>query len=47
MYSVWLGYGLVSLNAWFWSTVFHTRDVDFTEKMDYFSAFTIVTYNMV
>ncbi|NXL39526.1 PGAP3 factor, partial [Glaucidium brasilianum] len=27
-----------SLNAWFWSTVFHTRDTAVTEKLDYFCA---------
>ena len=47
MYSVWIGYGIVSLNAWLWSTIFHSRDVDLTEKMDYFSAFSIVTYSLV
>jgi hypothetical protein len=26
------------MNAWFWSTVFHARDVRFTEIMDYLSA---------
>ncbi len=28
MYNVWTLYGLVSLNTWIWSTVFHTRDFD-------------------
>ena len=41
---LWLGFGFFSLNAWFWSTVFHARDFDFTEKMDYFCGFSLVLY---
>lgn len=41
---VWFAYGLVSLNAWFWSTIFHTYDVYFTEKMDYFCSFALIMY---
>lgn len=41
---MWLGFGVCSVNAWVWSTIFHTRDFDFTEKMDYFSAFSLVLY---
>lgn len=33
-YPVWLGYSLVSINTWTWSTIFHTRDWDFTEKVN-------------
>ncbi|XP_029102895.1 post-GPI attachment to proteins factor 3 isoform X2 [Scleropages formosus] len=36
----------VSLNAWFWSTVFHTRDTYLTEKMDYFCASTVILYSI-
>ena len=32
-YRVWVGYALVSINTWIWSTVFHTRDWDLTEKV--------------
>ena len=28
----------VQMNAWIWSSVFHTRDLPWTEKADYFSA---------
>ena len=35
----------VCLNCWFWSCVFHTRDTPFTEKMDYFSAFSAVLFS--
>lgn len=31
-------YALSGLNCWFWSCVFHTRDVGWTEKGDYFGA---------
>lgn len=37
---------MVSLNAWFWSTVFHTRDTDLTEKMDYFCASAVILYSI-
>ncbi|XP_037742747.1 post-GPI attachment to proteins factor 3 isoform X6 [Chelonia mydas] len=39
-------HGKVSLNAWFWSTVFHTRDTDVTEKMDYFCASTVILHSI-
>ena len=32
-YRVWIGYSLVSINTWLWSTIFHTRDWDITEKV--------------
>ncbi|XP_019494407.1 PREDICTED: post-GPI attachment to proteins factor 3 isoform X2 [Hipposideros armiger] len=31
MYPTCVAFAWVSLNAWFWSTVFHTRDTDLTE----------------
>ncbi|XP_071108771.1 post-GPI attachment to proteins factor 3-like [Haliotis cracherodii] len=46
LYYVWHGAAMVAINAWTWSTVFHTRETDFTEKMDYFFAFSIVLYNV-
>ncbi|XP_048242357.1 post-GPI attachment to proteins factor 3-like isoform X2 [Haliotis rufescens] len=39
-------HGKVGINAWTWSTVFHTRETDFTEKMYYFFGFSIVLYNV-
>ncbi|NXY11154.1 PGAP3 factor, partial [Pteruthius melanotis] len=36
----------VSLNAWFWSTVFHTRDTALTEKLDYFCASAVVLHSV-
>lgn len=38
MKSYYLGFAVVSINAWVWSSVFHTRDLPITEKLDYFSA---------
>ena len=35
---LWPAYSLASINAWLWSSVFHTRDTKVTEKFDYFSA---------
>jgi post-GPI attachment to proteins factor 3 len=34
----------VSINAWIWSAVFHTRDTPLTEKLDYFSAALAILY---
>ncbi|XP_013908953.1 PREDICTED: post-GPI attachment to proteins factor 3 [Thamnophis sirtalis] len=36
----------VSLNAWFWSMVFHTRETNLTEKMDYFCASAVILYSV-
>jgi len=46
-YKVWICYAAVSVNAWIWSAVFHTRDVAWTEKMDYFCAFSIVLFQLL
>ncbi|TFY60236.1 hypothetical protein EVJ58_g5282 [Rhodofomes roseus] len=37
-------FAFVSMNAWAWSSVFHTRDLPTTEKMDYFSAALAILY---
>ncbi|KAJ8892815.1 hypothetical protein PR048_005396 [Dryococelus australis] len=42
MFWLWHFYAAVCLNGWFWSCIFHTRDFPFTEKMDYFCAFSMV-----
>ncbi|GLB40149.1 putative per1-like protein [Lyophyllum shimeji] len=44
MRSYYLIWSLASINAWIWSAVFHTRDLPFTEKMDYFSAALAILY---
>ena len=37
-WSLWTTYALGSINAWWWSAVFHSRDTYFTERLDYLSA---------
>uniref|UniRef100_A0A0R0J6J1 Post-GPI attachment to proteins factor 3 n=1 Tax=Glycine max TaxID=3847 RepID=A0A0R0J6J1_SOYBN len=44
---LWHMYGLLSLNSWFWSAVFHSRDVDLTEKLDYSSAVVLLGYSLI
>ncbi|KAJ1017917.1 hypothetical protein NDA13_006528 [Ustilago tritici] len=39
---VYIVHTLISINAWFWSAIFHTRDKDWTEKLDYFSAGSVI-----
>lgn len=33
------------MNAWLWSVIFHARDTQFTEFMDYAGAFSIILIN--
>ncbi|ERN19389.1 hypothetical protein AMTR_s00069p00146030 [Amborella trichopoda] len=44
---LWTMYGVFSMNSWFWSAVFHSRDVDLTEKLDYSSAVALVGYALI
>ena len=44
--TLWIGFSYMNLIAWFWSSVFHTRDFAFTEKMDYYCAFGLVLYQV-
>ncbi|KAF9407439.1 hypothetical protein BGZ94_002697, partial [Podila epigama] len=46
MRSLYLGYGLVGMNTWLWSAVYHSRDWPSTEKLDYFSAGISVMYGL-
>ncbi|XP_028931036.1 post-GPI attachment to proteins factor 3 isoform X1 [Ornithorhynchus anatinus] len=46
MYPTCVAFASVSLNAWFWSTVFHTRDTSLTEKMDYFCASAVILHSI-
>ncbi|XP_069490837.1 post-GPI attachment to proteins factor 3 isoform X2 [Ambystoma mexicanum] len=46
MYHTCVAFAVVSLNAWFWSTVFHTRDTAVTEKMDYFCASAVILHSI-
>ncbi|GAB4836677.1 hypothetical protein Ancab_001590 [Ancistrocladus abbreviatus] len=45
--TVWHVYALLSINSWFWSAVFHSRDVDVTEKLDYSSAVAVLGYSLI
>ncbi|GFZ15276.1 Per1-like family protein [Actinidia rufa] len=40
-------YGLLAMNSWFWSTVFHSRDVELTEKLDYSSAVALLGFSLI
>ncbi|KAK4048771.1 hypothetical protein OIV83_004537 [Microbotryomycetes sp. JL201] len=35
---VYKAYSVAGINTWIWSSVFHTRDTNWTERADYFSA---------
>ncbi|KAJ7042026.1 Per1-like protein [Mycena alexandri] len=37
-------WSFTGLNAWIWSSVFHTRDLAITERLDYFSAALTIFY---
>lgn len=41
-YWVWQIFGWISVNAWLWSIVFHTRDLPITELFDYGFAYSMV-----
>ncbi|KAK8261394.1 hypothetical protein V6Z12_D13G184200 [Gossypium hirsutum] len=45
--SLWHIYGLLAMNSWLWSAVFHSRDVDLTEKLDYSSAVALLGYSLI
>ncbi|KGN46820.1 post-GPI attachment to proteins factor 3 [Cucumis sativus] len=45
--SLWHIYALFSMNSWFWSAVFHSRDVDLTEKLDYSSAVAVLGFSLI
>ncbi|KAG5387069.1 hypothetical protein IGI04_038539, partial [Brassica rapa subsp. trilocularis] len=44
---LWHIYGFLSMNSWFWSAVFHTRDVDITERLDYSSAIAVIGFSLI
>ena len=35
---LWMMYASSAINSWFWSAVFHSRDTNLTERLDYISA---------
>ncbi|KAH6568828.1 hypothetical protein BASA60_008469 [Batrachochytrium salamandrivorans] len=38
--------GLLAVNSWIWSMVYHTRDFPWTERMDYFSAMASILFSL-
>ncbi|KAL9269557.1 Post-GPI attachment to proteins factor 3-like protein [Drosera capensis] len=44
---LWHIYGMLAMNSWFWSAVFHSRDVDLAEKLDYSSAVALLGYSLI
>ncbi|KAB2071845.1 hypothetical protein ERO13_A08G233000v2 [Gossypium hirsutum] len=40
-------YAILAMNSWFWSIVFHTREVDLTESLDYSSAVALLGYSLI
>lgn len=43
---IYMGISICGMNAWIWSTVFHSRDTPWTEKLDYFSAGLYILYGL-
>lgn len=39
---IYILHALMSCSAWFWSAIFHTRDRNWTEKLDYFAAGSVI-----
>jgi len=46
MFYIWHVMALIGVVTWFCAAVFHTRDTPLTERMDYFSAFGLVLFNL-
>ncbi|XP_054800326.1 uncharacterized protein LOC129304625 [Prosopis cineraria] len=44
---LWHIYGILSMNSWFWSAVFHSRDVELTEKLDCSSAVALLGFTLI
>ncbi|KAK3039240.1 hypothetical protein RJ639_027944 [Escallonia herrerae] len=44
---LWHIYAIFSMNTWFWSAVFHTRDVDLTKKLDYSSTVALLGFSLI
>ncbi|CAJ1958100.1 unnamed protein product [Sphenostylis stenocarpa] len=45
--TLWHIYGLLSMNSWFWSAIFHTQYFELIERLDYFSAVALLGYSLV
>ncbi|KAH8486363.1 hypothetical protein H0E87_025393 [Populus deltoides] len=44
---LWNIYGILSMNSWFWSAVFHSRDVELTEKLHFSSAVALLGFSLI
>ncbi|XWS50596.1 hypothetical protein CRYUN_Cryun12cG0100400 [Craigia yunnanensis] len=44
---LWHIYAILAMSLWFWSAVFHSRDVELTEKLDYSSAVALVGFGLI
>ncbi|XP_044468230.1 post-GPI attachment to proteins factor 3-like [Mangifera indica] len=44
---LWHIYGILAMNFWFWNAVFHSRDVELTEKLGYSSAVALVGFTFI
>ncbi|OMO97933.1 Per1-like protein [Corchorus olitorius] len=44
---LWHIYGILAMNFWLWSAVFHSRDVELTEKLDYSSAVAYIGFGLI
>lgn len=42
LYTMWMVFCCISMNAWVWSTIFHARDKPLTEIFDYIGAISLV-----
>ncbi|KAL2610783.1 hypothetical protein R1flu_022475 [Riccia fluitans] len=46
-WGIWILYGLLSINSWLWSAVFHSRDLPVTEQLDYSSAIALLGFTLI
>ncbi|KAI4383087.1 hypothetical protein MLD38_008967 [Melastoma candidum] len=44
---LWHVYGILAMNSCFWGIVFHSRDVVWTEKMDYSSSVAFIGFSLI
>ncbi|GLT74365.1 hypothetical protein SLA2020_461680 [Shorea laevis] len=44
---LWHIYGILAMNCWFWSAVFHSRDVELTEKLDCSSFAALIGFGLI
>lgn len=40
-------YGVLSMNSWLWSAVFHSRNVELTERLDLSSAVALIGFSLI